>query len=239
MAFKDNRALLGGALFSRNTSFLRINCSSTTKTPQLTFFTRKQLDSMKTIASNGDVCENWERNKAIRYGQNVTTEASSVWKEILYEDKKEIIEDGSSIVFRNYESRKTLPLIKLTLVDQLGQSPAIVPNSEIVKALLSSSDGFIVVRETLLLIEGEGSISGIVVNQYPDTYTVLVEFDQKFLKSFEIIIEVRKCVVRETAVEQEKLLRVSDAIQLPSTSFSRMGRVVNHVLKMQIATPLP
>lgn len=168
---------------------------------------------MNSLAETKNICSDWKGNNADEYGNNVATYAVRVEGNVENQENHELNSDENpfEIFIRNYSSGSTLPDIDLTMVDQIGQYPAILYNVEVVTANVSSKNGFLLDPIVVTILNGSGSISGIIALQTPDNYTLNVTFDQESLNPLSIIVEVRKCFMGETSTQRHRLCHQCNA----------------------------
>ena len=194
----DNKAqLAGGAVFIDTAAGFRLNCSDESTGRELEFYSEKRWDSMKRLTSTEVICASWENNSADRYGPVVATSVSDVQKEIADEQTGlSRLVNGSNYTVHNHRSGEPIPMIVLTAMDELGQSPAVGENNKDIEAIMSSPDGFFIgsVRKTLGVEGATFSATGFV---RPGNYRVLIEFEGADLESFEITVEVKPCDIGE------------------------------------------
>ena len=194
----DNKAqLAGGAVFIDTAAGFRLNCSAESTGRELEFYAEKRWDSMKRLTSTEEICTSWENNSADRYGPVVATSVSDVQKDI--SDKETGLSrlvNGTNYTVHNHRSGEPIPMIVLTAVDELGQSPAVGENNKDIEAMMSSPDGFFIGRVIEPLgVEGASlSAAGFV---QPGNYRILIIFEGADLESFEITVEVKPCDIGE------------------------------------------
>ena len=194
----DNRARsAGGAIFIDTVAGLRLNCSDRSKEEELQFFSKEQWMSMRRLVSIYDICPSWKNNTAERYGRDVATSAFGMRKEIADEQTglpRSV--NGNNYTIHNHRSGKPIPVISLTLVDELGQGPVVGENNETIKAVMSSPDGFFTgsVSRPLGIESANFNATGFVK---PGVYKVKIEFEGTDLESFEITVEVKPCEMGE------------------------------------------
>ena len=189
----------GGAIFIDTVAGLRLDCSDESKEQGLQFYSKKQWKSMKHLASIEDICTSWENNTAERYGPAVASYVSDIQKEIANEETKDLESvKGSHYTIHNHRSGNPIPKIALTLVDELGQGPAVGQNNKDIEAVMSSPDGFLdgTVREPLGIKGANLNATSFV---RPGNCNVLIQFEGANLERFEITVEVRPCDIGEVA----------------------------------------
>ena len=194
----DNRARsAGGAIFIDTVAALRLRCSDESKEQKTGFFSKKQWKTMKRLVSSDDICTSWKNNTAERYGLVVATFAFGVRKEIADEETDELGSvKGNNYTVHNHRSGEPIPTTILTLVDELGQGPAVGENNEDIKAVMSSPDGFLdgSVSRPLGIERANFSATGFVK---PGNYKILIVFEGADLESFEMTVEVKPCDIGE------------------------------------------
>ena len=187
----------GGAIFIDTVAGLRLNCSDESKEQGLQFYSRKQWTSMKRLASIDDICTFWEDNTADRYGPAVASFVSDIQKKIANAETKDLeLIKGSHYTIHNHRSGKPIPLIVFTLVDELGQGPAVGQNNEDIKAVMSSPEEFFLGNIVKPLVVESANLSAVGFVQ-PGMYKILTEFEGSNLESFEITVEVKPCEMGE------------------------------------------
>ena len=194
----NNRATsAGGAVFIDTVAGLRLRCSDDINQRRLEFYSEKQWKTMKRLTSIDDICTSWKNNTAERYGPDVASSVSNVQKEITI-DKTGVLSlvNGKNHTILNHRSGEQIPAITLTLVDELGQGPAVGESNEEIKAVMFSPDGFFIGNVTKPLgIEG-ANLSAVGFVQ-PGIYRVLIDFEGASLETFEITVEVKPCDIGE------------------------------------------
>lgn len=197
--FERNHAFLGAFLFVSNLKSVRLNCSSGSLEPKLEFFKRAQWESMKIINTTEGDCAKWKSNHADRY-RNIATYASGVYAEVEEGNKIEQVRmSGNPTVIKNYASGSLLPTIWITIIDDLGQWPAIGIKNDTVQATMISPDGFILGTVSIPLINGKGNFTGITGFCSNGTYELVIEFSEKSLNPLKLYVEVRQCRVGESS----------------------------------------
>ena len=194
----NNRATsAGGAVFIDTVAGLRLRCSDDINQRRLELYSEKQWKTMKRLTSIDDICTSWKNNTAERYGPDVASSVSNVQKEITI-DKTGVpsLVNGKNHTILNHRSGEQIPAITLTLVDELGQGPAVGESNEEIKAVMFSPDGFFIGNVTKTLgIEG-ANLSAVGFVQ-PGIYRVLIDFEGASLETFEITVEVKPCDIGE------------------------------------------
>ena len=194
----DNKARsAGGAVFIDTVAALRLNCSDRSKEQGLEFYPEEEWKTIKRLVSVDDICTSWENNTAERYGPDAGTSAFNVRKEIADKETGLLrLVQESSYTILNHRSGESFPQIILTLVDELGQGPAVGENNKDIKAVMSSPDGFFVgsVRKPVGIEGARLSAKGFVQS---GNYKILIVFEGADLESFEITVEVKPCDIGE------------------------------------------
>ena len=200
--FTDNEALLaGGALLASDLNSIRVVCSHAKQQTPLTYVNRSEFEALAVLNSRDNICQSWRHNTAGGYGDDLATYGRQVRKVIRFDQTGEEQEVEGNIYFlQSHLSGSPLPSLFLTVVDRLGQGPAIGDGNQTVVARMRSPDGLFTGSVRIRLENGHGNFSGISGYRDPGLYDVRVDFASANIPPFTLLVEVRRCRLGEAAV---------------------------------------
>ena len=200
--FVNNQASsAGGAVLSSDLNAIRVSCRNRTRSKPLEYLKKPAFESMDTLNATRHVCQEWTHNTAGGYGNTVASYAHRIRKKIRYEDtnvEEEI--EGNRYVVRNHVSGTQIPRLSLETVDALGQGPAPGTDNATIVATMSSPDGLFTGFVSVRMDDGVGRFSGVAGYREAGFYRVRVDFSERSIPSFTIVVEIRGCVIGEAIV---------------------------------------
>ena len=190
----------GGAILSSDLNAIRVRCSKRSRRYPHLYLTRKEFESLDVLNSLDHVCSEWKGNEAGVYGNTLASYARRVKKVIRYEDRdfEEEVE-GNRYVVRNHVSGTQIPSLYIEVVDALGQGPASGAGNDTVVATMASPDRLFSGAIGVRLDEGSGNFSGVAGYREAGFYDVRVDFSERSIPSFTIVVEIRGCSIGEAA----------------------------------------
>ena len=197
--FTNNRArAAGGAVFVSNFQNLHIRCHSAWKAA--TNVDRERLSSpLGHTSPTAGICRSWADNKAGLYGDDVASFASRVVGTVKVDGSNVTIsERDADYTIEGYRSGTALPVITLRAEDDLGQAPAIGRDSRAIASTVSSPDHLFTENQSLLLSSETVELKKTEF-ALPGMYTVLFEFDEDHLDSFQLKVIVDSCGINEVS----------------------------------------
>ena len=110
---------------------------------------------------------------------------------------KTVVTDRSSPYrIEGYKSGSSLPTITLQVQDDFRQSPAIGRDFRNMIATVFSSDKLFAGRQSLLLDRRQVEHQAVGFAE-PGVYTIVLEFEDDYVETVEIEVEVQKCMIDE------------------------------------------
>ena len=198
----NNQAMSsGGGIYAGEPKAVRFSCQHLRKRDPISYFTRRQLGSMKTLRSLGALCPEWKGNSADVSGHAIASGAASVKKWIYDKRENRLIEiKGNRHTVRNHRSSDPLPLIQIEVLDEFGQGPVVAVDDEVVVATMSSDDLLFCSLETRMP-KGTGNFTGVVLFKPPGDYRVRIDFNSDSVPSLELVIQIPSCTLNQFVSE--------------------------------------
>ena len=195
--FFDNTAeVAGGAVFAGYSDAVRLNCSIASLDTGLAFYEEEEWMAVKRLKTQADICSSWKGNSGNVYGHEVGTYATYANMTVKKAKISVCVSGEKACVIDGYRTGKDLPKAKLTLMDGLGQGPAISYGS--INAIMSSARGeFMVGSIVLPMDEGNCTFESVRGFVAPGDYNLTVEFGEKTIKEIRITVVVRDCSIGE------------------------------------------
>ena len=195
--FIENRAEhAGGTIFCSDLNAVAIKCRKNAEDSEAEH--SAEVIRASSFDPDANTCVPWTNNTAGKYGPDIASYARLSRKTIRYEDKDDSRNiSNNTYVVEDHASGTPIPTIEIEVVDALGQGPAIGTNEENVMAVMRSSNNFFTGEVVITLVGGKGSFSGINGYQVPGNYNIQIEFSDSGLEAFEVVVEIRECVIGE------------------------------------------
>ena len=202
--FEENSAeSAGGAIFVDRLEAIRVNCVPILQNADSALLSEKDWGQSHSIASEHDFCPTWKGNRAGLYGPTVASFAVRARMTIDSGNRREEITSGEVHVYDDYLGGSLLPTLKVLLVDQLQQKPAI--GYRVVVANLSTPDTFGVSNISVRMPQGNVTFPPMVGFGPPDAYNMTIAFSDSAIRELTMTVVVRKCKIGEMAVGEIKL----------------------------------
>ena len=206
--FSENTAeIAGGAIFVQHPDILRYACSSRRTEIPPAPYTADVIGDLDFLASAHDVCPNWSRNRAGRYGHTVASYATNVLE---FAERGSTTGNrapikGNHLVATNHRSGDPLPIVQMEVLDGFGQGPPLGQQDQYITATIRSPSGFFTGSINMLLDEKLKGFPPISSLQSPGPYEIYIDFSEPGIERFIIEIEVRQCRLGEVVQEDGKL----------------------------------
>eukprot|EP00210_Caulerpa_lentillifera_P004170 g3976.t1 len=197
--FVNNYATFsGGAILANNPSAIRFSCNVSNKTDPFAYYSPEEFGKLTKLDSLDVVCNNWVRNNASIYGPVVSSYARHVSTSIVFKDNRTVGIPGNYYMLNNHQSGTPLPIINLKAADQYNQGPALVRGNRVLRAEMTSTDGFFNGLFIVVMENSQGSFQGITGFKEPGTYNIQIEFSQGGMPTLIIAVEIRHCAIGES-----------------------------------------
>ena len=197
--FQNNEArVAGGAIFANSPRLIRFSCSATVEEhPEFSSYQSAEWRNLRRLKKLRDICITWRNNSAKAHGPSVGTCRLPVVEE--REDKIIAIpEKNMSFLIKGYVSGEELPIIKVQLLDELGQVPLKYAHG--IEAKMSAPKTFLTCTITKPILKGRASFSGIRGFVPPGNHSLSIELIGAALeKNISIIVNVEDCSIGQVA----------------------------------------
>ena len=206
----NNSAESGGGIFASDLTSFRFLCDEDPDRNALQFYSTEELKRMRVLRSDKDPCSSWTHNQKTIFGPDVASYARHIiWSVERRGNATSIVDQTETHVrVEAYRSGDPLPTIRLRVVDQFGQGPAVGSGNSSVEAVMHSTPkdhALFPGNVSLLMEDGTAEFSEISGLQVPGNYVVQIDFSEKALPVLTMAVTVRPCIIGEAPKEDRKL----------------------------------
>ena len=207
-----NSAESGGGIFASDLTAFRFRCDEDPRRSALQFYSTAELKRMRVLKSDKGLCPSWTHNQKTNFGPDVASYARRIFWSL--EERRgnatemKEMKEKTHVRLMAYRSGDPLPKIRLRVVDQFGQGPAVGSGNSSVEAVMHSTPkghALFPGNVSLLMEDGTAEFSEISGLQVPGNYVVQIDFSEKALSVLTMAVTVRSCIIGEAPKEDRKL----------------------------------
>eukprot|EP00210_Caulerpa_lentillifera_P003958 g3777.t1 len=203
--------LSGGAIITTRANGVLIDCES--KGQLRGFVNKSSLHSLTSISSNSSCSSRKSNQESSNTSKiDVSTFGQKFNLSLATNDGVELVGDlESGYVLKNVSSGTQLPQINVTILDEFEEGPAFTePRS--FESRLSSLNGFFSGLYPVNISNGVGKFSDVAGFARPGNYTLQIESDIPSLRTFNVTVIVRECLVDEEPTSDRLTCQECDAV---------------------------
>eukprot|EP00210_Caulerpa_lentillifera_P003967 g3786.t1 len=201
----------GGAILSTHASRIFIDCEHNESKKD--YISKKFNTSLKPIQPQL-FCSSWTRNWISRNASGKVVGTYGQDTKLTIAPNDEIYFNGSSqtgYVLENVSGGKQLPNINIMVLDEFRAGPA-PTKPRFFDARLFALDDFSNSTYTSTILDGSGHFFDVGVSARPGKYILQMEFDHPSLRTFNMTVIVRECLVGEEFNRELQACQKCDAL---------------------------